>query len=201
MLANLDTLVTDNVRILKIPRIKLKQPLAIILVGFLGSGKSTLAARIANDFPLVVLSDEAMSHFLLPYKATFLQHSQKDFLALAIATMERLISEGVSCIYDSNIKFTDDRRIIKQMVEAAGGKLVTIHLTLSKEEALRRIEQQNFQVSRGEKKGFIVNKDLFDYEVLSMQIPSNEEDHLVFESTKPENYLALRDQIALKGTI
>ena len=84
------------------------------------------------------------------------------------------------------------------MVEQAGGRLITVYLKLSKEEALRRVEQENFLVSRGEKKGFIINKDLFDYEASTTQLPTAGEDYLLYEQTNPDSLLALKDQIAIK---
>ncbi|OGY29362.1 MAG: hypothetical protein A3F35_00315 [Candidatus Woykebacteria bacterium RIFCSPHIGHO2_12_FULL_45_10] len=198
MLPNIDTLVADNIRILKTPQARLPKPTAIILVGFPGTGKTTLVEELVRTYPVAVISDEAMGHFLLPYQATFLKHSQKEFLELAAATMEKLIFSRVSCIYDSNVKFADDRKIIKQLVEQAGGRLITVYLKLSKEEALRRVEQENFLVSRGEKKGFIINKDLFDYEASTTQLPTAGEDYLLYEQTNPDSLLALKDQIAIK---
>ena len=198
MLPNIDTLVSDNIRILKIPEARLPHPVAIILIGFPGSGKTTLTNTIKENLPVALMSEEATSHFLLPFQATFLKHSQKEFLELAAATMEKLISMGISCIYDSNIKYQDDRRIIKDLVEQAGGRLITIYTKLSKEEALRRVEQDNVLVSRGEKKGFILNKDRFDYEVSTTELPSATEEHLVYDSTKPESFLTLKDQITAK---
>ena len=96
MLPNIDTLVADNIRILKTPQARLPKPTAIILVGFPGTGKTTLVEELVRTYPVAVISDEAMGHFLLPYQATFLKHSQKEFLELAAATMEKLIFSRVS---------------------------------------------------------------------------------------------------------
>jgi len=198
MLANVDTLAEDNIRTLNIPERKFPKPAAIILIGFPGAGKTTLTNSLAKTFPLALVSDEVMAHFLFPSQPTFLRHSQKEFLELAAKTIEKLILRGVSCIYDSNVKFKQDRSIIKQIVEASGGKYILVYLKISKEQALERVERENFQVSRGEKKGFIINKDLFQYDISSTELPNTSEEHLIFDSTDSESILTLNQQILSK---
>lgn len=195
VLGNIDNLAEDNIRILKLPVSKLAKPLAIILLGLPGSGKSTLVDFLSKNLPLAVLSDESMAHFLLPYKATFFQHSQKEALELASKTMEKLIQRGISCIYDSSIKNRADREAIRKLIIAAGGVVLLIHINLSKEEAFKRVERGNLDVTRGEKKNFIMNRDLFEYEVASTQMPSLEEATLDYESRERENLTTLLEVI------
>ncbi len=198
MQSNVETLAEDNIRILNLPKNHLSKPVAIILVGFPGAGKSTLVNSLAKTLPLAVVSDEAMAHFLFPYQATFLRHSQKEFLELAAKTIEKLLSRGVSCIYDSNVKFKEDRNILRQIIEGAGGLCLLVYLKIAKEEALQRVEKQNFEVSRGEKKGFIINKDLFQYEVSTTELPTSSEEYLVFDASNPESIYTLNQQILSK---
>ena len=73
-----------------------------------------------------------------------------------------------------------------------GGTYVLIYIYIPKELALERVSKQNFEVTRGEKKGFIMNKDLFEYEINSTQIPLSGENHLVYEESNPESLIAIK---------
>lgn len=198
VLGNIENLVRDNIRILSLPKNKLAKPLAIIMVGLPGSGKTTLVEKLTKLLPLVILSDEAMAHFLLPHKATFFKHSQKEFLLLATKTMEELVAQGYSCIYDSNVKSREDRDVIRALVQSKGGRTILVYLKIPLSEAFKRVEQQNLAISRGEKKGFILNKDLFYYEASTTELPSNEEEKLIYDSLDRDSFFTLKEQIDTK---
>lgn len=191
---NLDILAEDNVRTLEIPKGKLGSPTVIGLIGIPGSGKTFLAKSLVQSLPITLLSEEEMLKFLAP-RLTFFNRAQDQVVILALKTMEKLIKRGVSCIFDFNIKKRHDRQIFKQTVEAAGGKFLLIHVDVDKEEAYKRITKGNYEVTRGEKKGVILNKDLFEYEVTSTMVPIAEEKAIKFNSNNPEGINILLEQI------
>ncbi|MDP2670910.1 MAG: AAA family ATPase [bacterium] len=194
VLGNIDKLAADNIRLLKLPDKKISPSVAILFVGIPGSGKSTLATKLSEDFPLALISDEQMAHFLFTTKSTLLEHSQKESLELASKTIEKLVQQGYSCVYDSNVKNRTDREVIRDLVAGSGGKFLLINLQVEEELAFERVSKANFAVSRGEKKGFILDKDLFQYEVSSTQMPLPEEQALVFDSSG-QNYELLKEQV------
>ncbi|OGY25645.1 MAG: hypothetical protein A2864_01680 [Candidatus Woykebacteria bacterium RIFCSPHIGHO2_01_FULL_39_12] len=190
-LLNLETLSEDNIRTLKLSKERFKKPLVIILVGIPSSGKTTFSQTLSSSLPLVILSEEYMIRFLAP-RATFFEKAQTETFQLAVKTMEKLVQSGVNCIYDSSIKKKSDRNLIKNRIEKMGGTYVLIYIYIPKELALERVSKQNFEVTRGEKKGFIMNKDLFEYEINSTQIPLSGENHLVYEESNPESLIAIK---------
>ncbi len=193
--ADLDVLAEDNVRTLRLPKGRLNPPLAVILIGIPASGKTFLVQNLARTFPLAILSEEDMLKFLAP-KISFFRRAQDKVLILAIKTIEKLVQKGISCIFDYNIKKRSDRDIVRQTVETAGGKFVLIHINLPKEEAYEQLSKSNYQVSRGEKKGVIMNKDLFDYEVAGTNFPAIHERALVYNSKKPDSLNIIVEQIS-----
>jgi predicted kinase len=188
---DLDVLAEDNIRVLELPKGRLSPPMAIILVGLPASGKSFLVQNLAKALPLAVLSEEEMLKFLAP-RISFFKRAQGETIVLALKTIEKLIQRGISCIFDSSVKKRTDRHVIKQSVEASGGRLVLIHVDVTKEEAYEQISKSNYEVTRGEKKGVILNKDLFEYEVASTMLPLAEERALVY---KPKEFESLNNVI------
>lgn len=191
---DLDVLAEDNIRTLNLPEDRLNPPIAIILVGVPASGKTYLVKNLIQTFPLAVLSEEDMLKFLAP-RISFFKRAQGELIVLAMKTIERLIQRGISCIFDSNIKKRHDRLVMRQIVEAAGGKLIIVHIDIDKEEAYEQVSKSNYQVTRGEKKGVILNKDLFEYEVASTMVPIAEERALVYKPKEFEGLSVVSEQI------
>ena len=192
---NLDILAEDNVRTLKLPKARLNPPVAIILIGIPASGKSRLVENLTNTFPLAVLSEEEMLKFLAP-RISFFERAQEEILALAEKTIEKLILGSISCIFDYSVKKRRDRGLLREVVEKAGGKFILIYIDIPKEEAYKQLSKINYEVSRGEKKGVIMDKDLFEYEVANITPPSAAEGALVFQPQKPESMQIIIDQLS-----
>ena len=187
--SNLDfeTLAQDNVRILKVPEPVFNKPLSVIMVGIPASGKSTLAKKLAEEFPLTVLGEENMTSFLSP-RATFLKRNSAEVFQLAVKTVEGLIKKGKASIYDANTKTRQQRDLIKAVVEESGGTYLLIYLDCPKEVCYQRLQKHNLEVTRGESKGFVLDRDLFEYEVSSTGTPAPDEINVVYSCTNAESF-------------
>ena len=179
-------LAEDNIRTLSVPQAVSKKPLCVILVGIPESGKTFLTQKLSEKFPLTILSEEAMTAFLSP-RATIFKRSALEVFQLATKTIERLIKMGKCCIYDANIKSPEQRSLIKTVVEQSGGSYLLIHSSCPKELCYGRLQKHNLEVARGEKKGFIMDKDYFEYEVVSTRAPVVDEHHLVYNCENQES--------------
>jgi len=189
-----DVLAKDNIRTLKLPTLVFRRPAVFILVGLPVSGKTTLSRRLAEKFPLTILAEEDMSAFLSP-RATIFQRNSPEVFQLALETIELLVRIGKACIYDANVKTREQRKLIKQAVEDAGGFYTLIYLNCSREGCYKRLQKHNLAVERGEAKGFILDRDLFEFEVSSTDLPTTEESHLAYNSEDPESIYQLFPQV------
>ena len=190
MLSNLldfDKLAEDNVRTLNVPPVVYKRPVAIILVGIPASGKTTLVNKLAERFPLAILREEDMTTFLSP-RATIFKRSSADVFQLAAKSIELLIKRDKSCIYDANVKTNEQRMLLKKITEDAGGVYQLVFTSCPKEICYERLQKHNLDITRGDKKGFILDKDLFDYEMASTRLPTPEENHIVASCDKSEDF-------------
>ena len=181
-----DVLAEDNIRTLKLPAAAFKKPLCIALVGIPESGKTFVVEKLAERFPLAVLSEGDMMAFLAP-RATIFKRSALEVFQLAAKTIDQLIRQGKACIYDANIKTREQRDLIKTIVEQAGGSYLLIHTNCPKEICYQRLKKHNLAVTRGEEKGFIMDKDYFEYEAASTRLPPADEHHLVYNCEDPES--------------
>lgn len=194
VLENIEILVKDNIRILTLPAKKFRKPLAIILVGPPFSGKSALVERIVRRFPLAVLSEDRMREFLAP-RATFFKRGAREIFLLASKTIEALIKDGISCIYDATIKKRADRELIRKLVTDAGGRILLINIDIPQGDTYNILAKVNAQIIQGDGKGFVMDKDLFRYELNSTEKPMLDEEPLIcntlddLDKEKVENHI------------
>ena len=187
-LSNLTLLVKDNIRILTLPAKKFTHPVGIILVGPPFSGKTTLVEHLKAQLPLAVLSEKNIGSFLAP-RATFFKRGDEEILILASKTMGELIGMGYSCVYDASVKKHADRQMLGKIIADAGGTMVLVELIIPEDELYSRLQKVNAQIVRGDRRGFILNKDLFQYEINSIEHPRTEEKAIIYKvlTDTPEN--------------
>ena len=183
-----DTLAEDNVRILKVPVQVFRKPLCVILVGYPGAGKTFLAEKLKREVPLTTFSEKDLTSFLAP-RATPLKRDAVEVFQLAVKTIEHLLLKSKACIYDGNLKTREQREFVKKAVEDAGGQYLLIFISTPKEICYSRVQKQNLSVGRGESKGFILDKDLFEYEVATTKLPPTEENHYNFDGQTQESLI------------
>ena len=183
-LENIDLLVADNIRILTLPSRRFERSLAIVLVGPPFAGKTKLVEYLVRQLPLVHLSEENMASFLAP-RATFFKRGAEEIFLLASKTIEALIKQNVCTIYDASVKKRSDRALLRKLVEGAGGRLLVVHIIIPEEDMYETLEVANAQIVRGDRKGFIMDKDLMRYEINSIDVPGEGENPIVY---KPKDF-------------
>lgn len=181
-IVNLALLVKDLIRIIHLPKRVSGRPVGIILVGPPFSGKTTFVKLLASQFPLAVLSESDIGAFLAP-RATFFQRGSEEIFVLASKTIEELTRQKICSIYDASINKRAERALLKKLVTEAGGRLVLIHFTMPEEEAFMRLEKINAQIIRGDRKGFIMDRDLLRFELHNIEAPPPEENPIIVNTT------------------
>jgi predicted kinase len=187
---NFSLLATDYVRTIKVPETSFRKPLCIVLVGYPGSGKTLLVEKLAEKLPLTVLSEKEITAFLAP-KATLFKRGSLEVFSLALETMVQLMLSGKACIYDGNIKIREQRELVKRKIEAAGGTYRVIAIKTPKEICYERVQKQNLAITGGNAKGFILDKDYFEYEATSTRLPTPEEQHTTYTGQDQERLLRM----------
>lgn len=182
---NFDTLADDYIRTLNLPPASFAKPLCIILVGIPASGKTRLVNKLAEKFPLAILKEEDLIAYLAP-RATVIQRNSPEVFKLAFKAIEHIAKAGKACIYDANVKTNEQRALIRNIIQEVGGRFLLIYLNCPRQICYERLEKHNLAVSRGEAKGFILNKDLFEYEVASTSLPSLDEQYVTYNCENPE---------------
>lgn len=180
----LETIALDHVRTLALPSKTSAHPLVILLVGPPFSGKTTLGKTISQKLPIVVLSQNDMAAFFAPSSSFFEKESPEMFLLL-LKTAELLVQKGVSCVLDLSVKKLAERMKIRDAVAKLGGRVVVITCKLPKEEAELELKKANTQVAQGEKRGFIMDQSLINYEYNTIQWPLTEEKPIEFARSDP----------------
>jgi predicted kinase len=180
----LATIAADHVRTLALPTKTSSRPLVILFVGAPFSGKSTLAKAITHKLPIVLLSEGDMAAFFAP-SSSFFEKQSPEVFTLLCKTIELLVQKGISCVLDMSVKKTEDRIHIQRLVADHGGRAVVIACTLTKDEAIAELKKANTQIAQGEKRGYIMDQSLINYEYNSIQWPLADEHPLRFERSDP----------------
>ena len=63
-----------------------------------------------------------------------------------------------------------------------------IYLDCPKKVCYQRLQKHNLEVTRGESKGFILDRDLFEYEVSRTRAPASDEINVVYSCTNTQSF-------------
>ena len=183
---NINLIVKDYIRTLKLPSEKSKKPIAILLVGIPASGKSYLAQNLASTLPIVLLSENDIQSFLVP-KISFFERGQDVITQFSKEVVKTLVKVGFSCILDANLRTSKTRLEFRQEVEKLDGLAIIIYLNCPKKVAFERIRKRNSEIVTGESEGFVMDWDYFEYEINTTQPPIRTERAITFDSSKPNH--------------
>lgn len=185
---NINLIVKDYIRTLKLPKVKSKKPVIIVLIGIPASGKSYLAQNLATNLSLVMLSENDIQSFLVP-KISFFERGQDAITQFIKEVIKILVKDGFNCILDANLRTAKIRQELREAVEKLKGDVVVIHLNCPKKVAYNRIRKRNLEIVTGESAGFVMDWDYFQYEINTTQPPKVSENALTFDSSKPDHQL------------
>lgn len=185
---NIELIVKDYIRTLKLPKKKSKNPVLVLLIGIPASGKSYLVKNLVTTLPLVMLSENDIQSFLVP-KISFLERGQDLLTQFVKELIKNLVKAGFSCILDANLRSAKVRQEFEEMTAKLKGDTVVIYLNCPKRAAYNRIRKRNLEIVRGETEGFILDWDYFQYEINTTQPPRKAENALTFDSSKSDHQL------------
>lgn len=195
-LANLDLLVKDFIHITPLPTKKFPRPVGVVLVGPPFSGKTKLAADLAKNLPLAIMSEVSIGSYLAP-RATFFKRGTEEVFMLASKAIGELIKQKISIVYDASVKKRADRELLRKIITESGGAVILVSLTLPEKDVYDKLTRANSEILRGDTKGFIMDKDLFSYEVHSIENPGDDERAIVCNAFDSMDREKVRSQVQL----
>lgn len=176
---------------MSIPTVKYNQPIAIIFVGAPASGKTTFAKKLLSQLPFAYFSSDQVESYLTPHVDFFDDHEL--ILNFSFELIKQLVREKVSVIFDFSIDNLADRKKLKEAIESLGGILMIVYFESEDETIFRRIQSSNVHIVEGSKKGFVLDKDYYQFKKSKIQSPLGEGAFVV----KEDDDIALEKFVSL----
>ena len=166
------------------------QPFLILTCGLTGTGKSTIAAAIADRLSVALVRSDVIRKDLAGIPMP--QHDMAGFgegiysedyfektYNLLLEKGRLLLENGDSVILDASFKKRRYRTEAKCLAEEVGAAFLLIECTCTEEEARRRLDSRNTDVSDGRWEIYAAQKA--DFEAVD-EMPENE--YLVLDANK-----------------
>lgn len=182
---------------LRLPKEKSKKPLVILFMGRVASGKSYLAKKIIKAIPTFAYLRVDKIRPQLVREPTFSDEEHELVFGAIDQAIKRLVKDGYNVIYDANLKKREYRKKLEQLVKKFGGKVLVIYTKCSSKRALNRIRHRNWQIRKGEKHGFIIPMDYYNFHYFGpseFEPPLKSEEAIIYDSG--HNGVQLRRVIA-----
>lgn len=178
---NKEYLVKDTLRILDLPKERFEPPLVVLFVGAPASGKTFLAQEIQKRLPFCRITSDVIRAFLVPSPTFYTQETAYVF-ELIDAVVASLVRKKINVLYDSNLKKKDERKRVREFVEANGGRVFVIYTKCDDTLAFKRIQERNQRIQNGEARGFIIDWEYFRFVLNTLEPPGSTEKSFTFDS-------------------
>lgn len=140
------------------------RPVLVILSGLPGSGKSHVARELWQRHAFAVLQIDILRKALFPRPAyTKLEHSRT--FAAVHELIERLLSRGISVLYDATNLKELHRRVLYDIADRAGARLTIVRVQSPEDVILRRLHARR----HGEEESWASDADEEVYEMMRVE--------------------------------
>src|SRR3989344_2914217 len=117
------------------------QQFFIGLIGSYGTGKTTIAKRLTEKLPLVMVSSDEIRRLLeynnIPHQII---ENQKLLFFVGLKFINELIKKRINIILDADLRETQYREALQKIFNAAGYKIIILHITAPEKLVLGRIK-------------------------------------------------------------
>ncbi|MFD7916768.1 AAA family ATPase [Streptomyces sp. NPDC059752] len=150
-----------------------RRPVVYLLVGLTGSGKTTYDQHVLEPAGAVRLSvDEEVftrhGRYGIDYPENGYFERKIPVLSELHEQLTGLVAEGCDVVWDHGLWQRQDRKAMKELVEAAGGRWRPLYFPVGREELLRRLAER---IGRGDANALMVTPQALDDFVARFEEP------------------------------
>jgi DegV family protein with EDD domain len=167
-------------------------PALVMLSGLPGSGKTHLASELARRHSFAVLESDRLRKALVS-RPRYSQVESARLFAVCHELLDRLLSRGVSCIFDATNLREQHRRPVYEIAQRRGARLVVVAVTAPPALARQRLQ------SRESDPLVVSDADMRVYEGMAGDFEAIGTEHLVVDSAGDVTEAAKRVLAALDG--
>src|SRR5207247_6726639 len=117
------------------------QPACIVASRLPASGKSHLAREIARRHPFAVVESDALRKALVT-RPSYSQQENARLFAACHALLERLLLRGIPVLFDATNLKEIHRRLLYQIAERTGARLLVVEVRAGEELVRRRMDSR-----------------------------------------------------------
>lgn len=150
----------------------------VMLSGLPASGKSHVAGELARRYPLAVLQIDSLRKVLFPIPVYSSREHTRIFAAV-YELIDRLLSRGISVLYDATNLKEQHRQTLYDIAEFRGARLLVVEVTSPEPVILARLRER---VARGAE-AWASDADETVYEVMRLDAEQIDRPHIKVDAS------------------
>ena len=126
----------------------LSRPLLVVMVGLPGTGKTYFCRYLCQRFPMAVLESDALRETMFE-TCRYTQSENRQLFGACHQLIDDLLARNIPVALDATNVLEANRRVLYDIAEKNGAKLVLIRMTAQRSVVRKRLKDGLAQNSRG----------------------------------------------------
>ncbi|PLS81432.1 hypothetical protein CYG49_02100 [Candidatus Saccharibacteria bacterium] len=158
--------------------ISIQQQTLFLMLGLPGSGKSVTGKAISNLTGATYIRSDQIMKRLFP-EPKFIPEEFGKVIRVLLARIYNALEEGKSVVVDANNNQRSNRKRNRKIAQSRNAQLVVVYV-----QTPELIAKQRAQAQRDEQ-SYIFTDEVFERFRSRLQVPSEDEDYIIIDGTKP----------------